>query len=348
MTIASNIIIEPEYRVNVYLDTNILFDYLDKRFPLLNKSIDFLANCPFVTLRSSHYVLFELTENRKINLFWKKADPTESMDYSKVKMSIKKNWKYNDKEYSEFKDEIVKQVEQELDSIKNSLHIDFDEHVLHEGLIYPTNSLCLQTKMSREDCLVMVSCMHPDEDKMLDHCLLLTRDEQYYKAYSENNADTDKVFSEYKLNKPELIRTEELSLGEHSPQYNLYNINCQGDIESYWIGLILKTLKQVLADSYVGSTYEFGTEDIAKKCVFFKLDGNNKTLRGSSGLYFIFNDLTNMVIIPVTFDFWNSEKVTLPHSNPDFPNYSFRDNSLDENVLTKLRENGNLVFYYDI
>ena len=347
MATASNII-EPEYRVNVYLDTNILFDYVEKRFPLLNKSVDFLANRPFVTLRSSHYVLFEFTENRKICLFWKKADPAESMDYSKVKMKIKKEWKYNNKEYAEFKIDIVKQVNEELDLIKNNLHIDFDEHVLHEGLIYPTNSLCLQTKISKEDCLVMVSCIHPDEDRFLDHCLLLTRDEQYYKAYSENTADADMVFSNYNLNKPKLIRTEELSLGGHCPQYNLYNTQCRGDIENYWVGLILNTLKHTLSDSYVGSTYEFGSSNMAKRCIYFELDGNNKTLRESRGLYFVYNDLTNKVILPVSFDFWNTDKVTLPHTNPDFPKYSFMDDSLDVEILAKLREKGNLVFYYDV
>ena len=189
----ANAIIEPEYRVNVYLDTNILFDYVENQFPLLTRSVDFLAGCPFVTLRSSHFVLFEFTENRKIRLFWEKADPSKTDDYSKAKYKIKKSWKYNEKDYSEFKVDISRQVEAELDLIKNHLHIDFDDHVLHEELIYPTNSLCLQTKISKEDCLVMVSCMHPHEEEYLDQCLLLTRDEQFYKAYNENKEENPKT-----------------------------------------------------------------------------------------------------------------------------------------------------------
>lgn len=347
MASASNII-EPEYRVNVYLDTNILFDYAENQFPLLTKSIDFLVQCPFVYLRSSHYVLFEFTENRKIKLFWEKADPTKSQEYSKVKYEIKKSWKYNNKEYAEFREDITKQVESELNLFRNQLNIDFDEHVLHEDLVYPTNSLCLQTKISKEDCLVMISCMNPDKDDYLNHCLLLTRDKQYYKAYNENTAESDKVFNDNGLQKPILIRTEELSLGEHEPQYNLYDINGRSDIEHYWVGLILNTLRKLQSDKYVGTTYEYGVNEPANKCIYFEMDGEDKTLRKSEGLIFIYNDLTKRVIIPVTFDFWNIEKVSLPHSNLDFPKYSFKTDGMDEELLNKLRENGNLVFYYDV
>ena len=210
----TNSIIEPEYRVNVYLDTNILVDYVEKTYPLLNKSIDFLAQCPFVNLRSSHYVLFEFTEVRKLRLFWEKADPAKTKAYEDVRYSIKKTWEYNGKAYDDFKTEIASIVSTELELIKNSLQLNFDEHVLHEGLVYPTDSLCLATKISKEDCLVMVSCMHPDKEVVLDHCLLLTRDSQYFKAYTDNRTDADKVFDDNKLNTPVLVRTEDLRINE--------------------------------------------------------------------------------------------------------------------------------------
>ena len=181
--------------MNVYLDTNILIDYVEGKYPLLKRSIDFLSHCPFVYLRSSHYVLFEFTEVRKSLLFWKKADPEESRPFdNKVKSEIKSEWKYNNVEYATFKDEITNTVLAELDMFRDVLGINFEEHVLHENLVYPTSSLCLATKISREDCLVMVSCMHPDVNLKLDHCLLLTRDARYYKAVQENDAEVKEVF----------------------------------------------------------------------------------------------------------------------------------------------------------
>ena len=41
-------IVDEKYRVNIYLDTNILVDYIEGTYPLLNKSIDYLCSCPFV------------------------------------------------------------------------------------------------------------------------------------------------------------------------------------------------------------------------------------------------------------------------------------------------------------
>lgn len=340
-------IVESEYRVNVYLDTNILLDYVVGEFPLLVRTVNFLAQCPFVYLRSSHYVLFEFTENRKARLFWEKADSTKSEQYdSKMSANLKKSWSYKGREYAEFRDEIVEQVTAELNNIKNNLKIDFNEHVLHEGLVYPTNSLCLQTKISKEDCLVMVSCMNPDTGDFIDHCLLLTRDSQYFNAFTDNRAKVEKVFNESGLNMPELVRTADMNLGEGSPQYNLYDNNGRQDIEHFWTGLILKTLGEIRKSRYVGTTYTYGETGVASKCLYFNMDGEDKTLRKSEGLYFVFNDLTGKIILSAPNEYWNLEKITLPHSNPEFPKYSFMSTEVDEEALSKLREPGNMVFYY--
>jgi hypothetical protein len=65
-------------------------------------------------------------------------------------------------------------------------------------------------------------------------------------------------------------------------------------------------------------------------------------------LVFITRDLSDVVILGGPFEFWNNEKVELPHSNPDDPKYSFLAHGMKPEVLNKLRETGNLVFYYDL
>ncbi|WP_108823574.1 hypothetical protein [Dysgonomonas sp. Marseille-P4361] len=54
-----------KHRVSIFLDTNILADILDETFESLNYSINYLKESSFVTLKSSHYVIFELIEVRK-------------------------------------------------------------------------------------------------------------------------------------------------------------------------------------------------------------------------------------------------------------------------------------------
>lgn len=346
----NNLIIDEKYCINVYLDTNILVDYIEKSYPILNESIDFLAHCPFVRLRSSHYVLFEFSEVRKIGLFWEKADPTKMNRLECVKNNIKKNWSYNGKQYKDFKDDITNQVVKELEYIRDNLEIIFDDHVLHEGLVYPTNSLCLETKISKEDCLIMVSCMHPKYDDKLDHCILLTRDEQYYKAYIDNKNEVDMVFRNNNLNIPILLRTEDLKDNNNGRQYNLYAKEACTDIKNFWTGLIMETLIFIHQEQYLGKTYKYnGTSETVKKSIFFEMDNANKGLKETESLYFVFGDLSNQKIVQGPFEFWNTKKIDVfPYCNPNFPKYSFLTQGMDDMSLMKLREKGNLVFYYNL
>lgn len=366
------VVVEEKYRVNIYLDTNILVDYVEKSYPLLNRSIDYLAQCPFVNLRSSHYVLYEFTEVRKIRLFWKIAKRRNNSsgsrfgsfikkilrfvykdnldcnsEYRKARAIIRRTWKYNGMDYNDFKTEISNTVNDELNLLRMGLLLNFDEHVLHEELVYPTNSLCLATKITKEDCLVMVSCMNPNIGVKLDHCLLLSRDEQYFKAYYENSQEADVIFNNSQLNRPTMIRTENLQIGGRGQTVSLYENAGQVNIEEFWIRLILETLRVKLSDQYVGRTYNHGIYEAAKKCIFFEMDGDDKTLRESDGLCFIANDLSIITILGGPFEFWNNQKISLPYSNPGDSRYSFLKEDVKPEILGKLREGGNLVFYYN-
>ena len=361
-------IVDEEYRVNIYLDTNILVDYIEGTYPLLNKSIDYLCSCPFVNLRSSHYVLFEYTEVRKYNLFMSKSDKTKSanfkdklyslfsrkdreLDKDAIKARIKKTWNRNNVDYNHIKTEIINKIQEELDLLKNKLDLDFDEHVLHEALVFPTNSLCLSTKISKEDCLVMVSCMHPKEKKKLEHCILLSRDDQYYKSYQNNINDVDAVFQASNLVLPQFIHTNKI-MHHQNKQLNLYKNssidikNSSIDISEVWNDIICAALKAKHSDSYIGETYSFGKKGIAAQCVYFDTKNLNITLQESDGLLFISKDLTTKISIAGPFEYMNNDnKITLPHRNPQFTKYSFLPSSVASDILVKLRQKGNLVFY---
>lgn len=354
-------IVDEEYRVNIYLDTNILVDYIEGTYPLLNKSIDYLCSCPFVNLRSSHYVLFEYTEVRKYNLFMSKSDKTKSanfkdklyslfsrkdreLDKDAIKARIKKTWNRNNVDYNHIKTEIINKIQEELDLLKNKLDLDFDEHVLHEALVFPTNSLCLSTKISKEDCLVMVSCMHPKEKKKLEHCILLSRDDQYYKSYQNNINDVDAVFQASNLVLPQFIHTNKI-MHHQNKQLNLYK-NSSIDISEVWNDIICAALKAKHSDSYIGETYSFGKKGISAQCVYFDTKNLNITLQESDGLLFISKDLTTKISIAGPFEYMNNgNKITLPHRNPQFTKYSFLPSSVASDILVKLRQKGNLVFY---
>lgn len=59
------------YKIDFFLDTNILVDYIQGENLNLVNSLEYLAQCNFVNLHSSHYVEFEFTEVMKRNEFYK-------------------------------------------------------------------------------------------------------------------------------------------------------------------------------------------------------------------------------------------------------------------------------------
>ena len=345
-----DLVIDERFRVNIYLDTNILVDYVEKEYPLLTRSIDYLAKCPCVNLRSSHYVLFEFTEVRKGRLF---TEIIRKKDTSYAGKDIQKgdlknhSWKFSHVDYNDFKSEIKAQIQSELNLFCEELHLNFDEHVLHEKLVYPTNSLCLTSKISKEDCLVMISCMFPlDSEPPLSQCVLLSRDHQYHKAYNENKEDVKQVFEESGLTVPEMIRTVNLRLSSLGSCYNLYRDSSEGEIpkiDLFWRDFIKQRLKKNLGPLYIGETYKYGNKD--NKCIFFELDDPCKSLEQSDGLCFISQDLKKRYSVDGPFEFWNVEKVSLPFSNPDFPKFSFQTTDMDPEKLAALRQKGLIVFY---
>lgn len=224
------------------------------------------------------------------------------------------------------------------------MNLNFDEHVLHELLVFPTNSLCLSTKISKEDCLVLVSCMHPKEDEKLEHCILLSRDNQYYKSYQDNINDVDSVFRASNLVLPQFIHTNKIKY-QQNKQLNLYK-ETSIDITDVWNDIICSALKSKHSDSYIGETYLFGKSGISAQCVYFDTKNPDITLQESEGLLFISKDLKTKISIAGPFEYMNNgNKITLPYRNPQFTKYSFHPNSITPDILEKLRQKGNLVFY---
>lgn len=352
-------IVEEKFRVNIYLDTNILVDYSEKNYPLLNTSINLLAKSQFVNLRSSHFVLFEYTEVRKANLFRKIIVSKDRLSVWKRLLSLfcrgKRNrvfnkayikrcrWCVGGEDYDTYASEITTQVEKEVSFIKEELNIDFDEHILHSQLISPTINLCLHSKLSKEDCLVILSCVLPKENVPLSNCVILSRDKDMFRSFDEKRAEIDQLFKIKGLTTPVLVKGTSLN-----GRVDLYS-NSVTDLKKCWSDVISSLIIQNNASDFIGKTYSYGTNGPSTKCVFFILNDRNAELRPMTELYFIAKDLSWVKHVKVDFPFWNcGEEVSLPHSNPQCPKFSFMPSGLSAEDLLRLREEGSLVFYaYD-
>lgn len=336
--------VDEQFKINIYLDTNILIDYIESASQMVVESLDFLAQSAFVILRSSHYVEYELTEVRKKRLFYYKVR-NKYPEKGENTIKIKQTWELDHRKYEEFQDEITQTVISECNMLAEKLGVRFDDHVLHEKLLYPTRDMCLASSVSREDCMVMVSCMYPSPNELLEFGVLLSNDKQYITASKENKEKIENVFRKYSIQFPVLLNAKELNNGNET--LNITEGNCpdKNRLYSFWTVLMLNLIRQKRQQTYIGHTIKIGHSKRAADLVFIDIENPDKELTDSAGLFFVLNDLSGTIEINKDFDYWdNNNSIVLPHINPNDTKYSFKP-QISVGLLTKIQEKGNLVFY---
>lgn len=335
-------IVRDRFCIQIYLDTNILVDYVEQNNQLLDASLHFLSACPFVKLRSSHYVKFEFIEVRKRREFYRCV--RNRLPSASDKDAYGHDWILDGHDYNEYKDQIVHRVNTDLGKIKDNLKIDFNNHILHQNLLEPTKDICLSSKISREDCLVMISCVypHPSIDERLDFSVVLSNDQQYKTAYIENQETIDTILHTYGLNLPEFLCIKELPYTTKNVDLN--NTSQKIDIKLLWIHIISQLLILKNKDIFVGYTIKAGKS--REDFIFFDIIDNNKVLLDSEAITFIAYDLSGYITVMKDFDYWNnSSAISLPFSDTTNTQYSLIKKDIDKPDLNILQRKGNLIFY---
>lgn len=343
--------VSDRFRVNIFLDTNILIDIIDKSYENLNHVLNFCKTSNFVTLKSSHYVMFEMVENRKWAHF---SSIVTNLD-REIDLSKKKyNWDINGINYLDHKSGIKKKVLEEKKQIFDDFTIVWEENVLHNQLLEPTLDLCLESTISREDSLVLLSAVYPKENQKEDQVLLVSRDIDFKRSY--DRSDIDDIFSRHELNKPEMIQTESLTCVTHPRIINLNarDHHSKEEVENYWKIKLCEIIIEKNTDTFLGYTYS-NTSVKGENCIFFKLDKNKKLYSGI-GLVLIGKDLDFVYSTNIISEFWNNSVIdSYPfldesnQSNISFKPYDKNENGdiiefQDKELLSKIRKKGNLVF----
>jgi hypothetical protein len=344
------IYVDDKYRIIVFLDTNILIDVLDETFENLNNSIEYFISSEFVTLKSSHYVMFEMVENRKWKHF---SDEVTKQNGIISSVRRKYNWKIDGIKYTDHKENIQQKVLEEKEKIFRDYTIVWEENVLHDKLLMPTLDLCLESTISREDSLVLLSSVFPKNQEKEAQVLLMSRDKDFSKSCNE--IDISNIFAKHDLNVPEMIKTGCLFCEKQPKRLNL-NANHQhtkDEITQFWQQKIIETIIKKNRDAFLGYTYSYNAA-VANKCIFFKLP-KGTFLNKDIGLTIIGKNLDFVYSTHMISEFWNNQKIeSYPLINEnDESKVSFIPYDKDgENIiefqdkvlLSKMREKGNLVF----
>ena len=339
--------VDPNYRIDVFLDTNVLEDYLEKTHNEINQCINFLSKCPFVTLRASHYVEFELTEVRKARLFEYVITKTYS-ESSDIKLEIKKNWKYRDCDYSKYKTQIEDQVLTDLQSLRD-LNINFDDNVLHDDLLIPVQNLILCSKLSREDSMVGVSCVYPNADApKIPFSALISSDSQFHKAYNDNSHEIIRIISDLGAKPSIFLFTRNMQIADNSLGIDLYNYHNKVDVVIKIREMILNLIMSKNKDKLLGKSYRFSQRGKASgNVVFFKRARGIGQLKSSSGLALISKNLDDFRIISIDSKTYRNDgkRIVLPYDDYQDSRFSVEANEINEMLQDKINSNAFLIFY---
>lgn len=189
-----------KFQINFFLDTNILCYLIDNTFPTLTAFIKTLKEMPVVQLYSSEYVLAELFEVRKKEDYFHEVWERAKNDGTFINISsfIKYNKRYEIPGYEyegDLAEAVKKKVDEDIEKITNEFKIGF-LNSFNDKLLGPMKRICLSTKISREDSLVLVSSVYKNSnEEVSERVILLTGDHDFYKWATDSKTEISTAFN---------------------------------------------------------------------------------------------------------------------------------------------------------
>lgn len=245
-----------KFRVNFFLDTNILCYLIDDTYPSLTEFIKTLSEMPVVSLYSSQYVMAELLEVRKKENYFHEVLERSKKDGRFINISsfIKYNKRYEIPDYhyeGDLAKAVKELVDKDIDKITRDFKISF-ENSFNEKLLTPMKGICLSTKISREDSLVLVSSVYKNSvEEVSERVVLLTGDQDFYDWATNSKDEISSVFTEGKTPEIEHIAT----IGSNFPGFAGGTQSLKGkidDIKELAIRYVMSCLMDTYKDTYIG------------------------------------------------------------------------------------------------
>ena len=211
----TNRVIDPTFKIKVALDTQLLAYLIDDSYPSFSRFYECLKNSPFVDIVCSRFVTFEYIGIRKLEHYLRKlySSTGGKMNFSSA-LKYRNEFKAPELDYQDCFSDIKLDIESELKKLNDDFGIQYDDNILHHDLWYPHKELLLSSRISKEDCLVLLSSIFPQEFKKEKHSIFLTNDNQFFKSFCGKEgyrmASIDEVFEANGLSKPETFNIKEI------------------------------------------------------------------------------------------------------------------------------------------
>lgn len=339
-----------KFNINFFLDTNILCYLIDDTYPALTSFVKALSDMPVVRLYSSEYVLAELFEVRKKENYFHEVLERSKKDGKFINISsfIKFNKRYAIPDY-EYKDDLAAAVKETVDRDIDKITHDFDiafENNFNDKLLTPMKGICLSTKISREDSLVLVSSVFKSStEEVSERVVLLTGDKDFYEWATSSKDEISSAFKEGKSPDIEFID----SIGSRFTDFEGGTQNLRKKVENVKdlaVRYVLNCLMETYKDSYIGKIILRDCPNAPDNLIAFKTGVNIE----KQELYLMILSKT------LSFVYCPQPKSKLYHSGRpiDVPFVPVDGNNIvtfvcekkDETVFNLVNSDGNLVFVH--
>jgi predicted nucleic acid-binding protein len=348
-----------EFEITFFVDTNILSYLIDETYPRLNEFIKWLKTIPIINLVSSEYVLLEFIGIRKREHYFREAVSQTSRLKRPINFSslLKHHNRFElpEIDFYSLLPAIKSNIDVERERITSEFGIIF-YNGFHRNLINPSSDICLCSKISKEDSLVLMSSVLPNEGEKNNNVILITNDGDFHKWFYDENIsqNIDDVFRNHTIIKPNLQHIKEIEV-KNNRKFNL--LENKEDINDIIEGLTVflqEKLKQQLNELYLGETFSSKNNTFPKDCICFKAI-INKSIPNNKYVTIIGKNLDFVYNISHVISLWKNKKIeeeTFIATEGD-NNLSFKLNFADDisetekdEILAKLKEPGNLIFLH--
>ena len=339
-----------KFRINFFLDTNILCYLIDNTFPTLTAFITTLKEMPVVQLYSSEYVLVELFEVRKKENYFHEVLERSKKDgkFMNISSFIKYNKRYEipDYEYEgDLAEAVKKKVNEDVEKITNEFKIDF-LNSFNDRLLGPMRGICLSTKISREDSLVLVSSVYKNSvEEVSERVILLTGDKDFYDWATNSRAEISTAFNPGKT--PDIVHISSLGKGVAGYTGGTQSLKTEiENVEELATQYVMSYLMDTYKDRLLGKVVIRECDNAPKHLIAFKAETrlNDKelyTIILTKNLSFLYSPK------PKSKLYHSGKQIEVPFSPEGGRSIvTFVCDEDDEEVFKAVNVEGNLVFIH--
>lgn len=342
-----------KFTINFFVDTNILVYLVDDKYPSLTSFIKALSETPVVGLYASEYVLSEFIGVRKQEVFFQAVIDKSRQEGKTINLSefLKHNRMYEikDYDYDSLKDVVKQKVDDEIKRVTREFGIDFLRNN-NNHLIGPMKEVCLSTKISKEDSLVLVSSLFREKEEIItEPVILLTNDGDFCKYANLSKDYIGNVLADEGLLNP---RVEQVNtIGRVANCKIVKNLTQDiEDINKIVADYLTACMKELFGEYYIGNTLKVNFKNAPAHTL--GIDVKAPELKNEIFIAIVSKDMDYIYCPRAQADF---------HKGPDSIGEKFvpqKDDShvsfvcdtevvvVSDEIFNRLNDNGNLVFIH--